>query len=308
MWPGEGGADAGRLDVRAALDHAAGPAEPAGDLLEAQRTLVAVVVRGAVEHAVVAVAHLVALDLPDRGGALLQLAADVHRRLVGGPAGGEGGAAAAGVAGEADRVRVRRHRGVHVRGLEAERLRERHRERRPLPADVDRAGDEADRAVGVDVGVGAGLVAAVEPEAHRDAASAVLALQLGAVVLAVADLLHHLFRADRAEGGAVRAARALDSAVHEPQVHRVQLEPRGQLVQQRLDRELRGRRAGRAVGGDLRLVQHDVPGLDELVGDVVRAEGAARAGDVGGAGVGARLVGEVALGGDNRAVVLRADP
>ena len=118
--------------------------------------------------------------------------------------------------------------------------------------------------------------------------------------------LHAFDVADHAVGVAVGAARALLGRVLQPQFERVDVELLGQFVDHGLGGELGLRRAGRAVGGRLGLVDHHVVAVDGLVGNVVRGERAHRAGADGRAGVGAGLEGEVDLGGGQRAVPLRA--
>ncbi len=188
---GEGRAHRSLVDVGADLDGAAGAAKLPGDLLEGELALLALAVVGAADDAVVAVGDLVGVALPDLGGALDHLAANLHAELVGGPATGEGRAAAGGEEVEADAVGVDDAR-PDLLGGDAEGLGELHRQRRAGAADVDGAEDEVDGAVGVDAGAGAGLAAGVAPVAHGDAAAAVLTLELGLVVRVVLHGFHDL--------------------------------------------------------------------------------------------------------------------
>ena len=268
-------ADARRQHIRVALDEAAGERQLRAQLGEGERALIAVVVGRAAHYTVLAVADGVAVDLPDGGGALLELAADVHRRLVDRPAGGERRPAAAGDVREADRVGVD-DAGVHVVVGDAECLGQLHRQRGALPADVDRPEHEAHVAVGADQRVGTGLETGVAPVAHRDATAAVLAGELGAVVRGLLGGLHDLLGANAAVLDTVGAPHALSRGVLEPQLHLIHLQALGQLGHERLHRERALRRAGGAVGRDLRLVRDDVVGVRALVGDVVGAEHAAR--------------------------------
>ena len=73
-----------------ALDQATRVRELCGEILEREA------LAGRAAHAAVLVLHLTAVDLPDAGGALLQLRHDVVRGVEDRPAGGERGAAAAG--------------------------------------------------------------------------------------------------------------------------------------------------------------------------------------------------------------------
>ena len=276
-----------------------------GELLERELLVVAVFVLWAADDGVVAIGHVGGIALPDLGGALFHLAADVHRGLVGGPAASEGGAAAAGDLRVADRVGVD-HVRMHVLGGDAERLGELHRKRGASAADVGRAEHQRNGAVAVDLRVGGGLEADVEPEALGHAASAIGSFQLRLPVRRFLRGGHALDVADHAVGETVGALRALFAGVLEAHLERVDAQLFGELVQHRLGSELRLRRAGRAVGGGLRLVDDHVVAVDQLVGNVVGSQRAHRARADRRAGVGARLKCQVHIGRRDRAVALRA--
>ena len=249
----EGGARGGRRGVGADLDQAATGLQLTGDLLE--RELLGV---QAAQHGVVAVGDLVHVAFPDRRRALLELAPQLHRRLVDGPAAGERGAATDRGQRVANRVGVHDLRDHVVEG-DAHRLGELHRQRGAAAADVGRADVQADPPVGVDRRERSRLHPGVKPEARRDPSAAVGAAELGAEVIEVANSLEAGDVADRTERRAVHAAVALDHCVLQPELHRVDVELASEVVDHGIDGPLRGRGAGRAVRLHARLVDDDVP-------------------------------------------------
>src|SRR5262249_46846582 len=152
-----------------------------------------------------------------------------------------GDAAAAGDVGVADRVGVGDDR-ADVLGADAQRLGELHGDGGACAADVGGAFDQADGAVRVDAGGGAGLQADVEPEAGGDAAAAVGASERRGVVRVPLRRLRGLDHADSRVDRPVGAARALTGAVSDAEVQRVNLQPLADLVHDRLGGE-------RGVGG-----------------------------------------------------------
>ena len=124
---------------------------------------------------------------------------------------------------------------------------------------------------------------------------------------AALDRLHHVHVAGHADLRAVRALRALTRRVLEAEIHLVHVELDRQLVDQRLDRVVRARRAGGAVGGVARAVAEDVVAVHLDVRDVVRGERGVHAANDRGAGEPAGLEEHAGLRGDDRAVLLRAD-
>ena len=126
-------------------------------------------------------------------------------------------------------------------------------------------------------------------------------------MLRVADRLEAGDVADRPKGHAIGAAPALVDGVLQPQLDGVHAELLREVVDRRLDGELGGRGAGRAVGLRARLVDHDVP-ADRAEGrHGVRRGGAHRAGGERRARVRAGLVGALPVDRGDRAVALRAD-
>src|SRR5262249_17217897 len=98
----EGAADPHRRD-RGATDHRrAGVVQLGGNLLEGE----ALVRIARADDAAVLIDDLFGGHAPDSGGALDQLAADVHPAFVGGDTAGEGARAAPGDVGVADRVGI----------------------------------------------------------------------------------------------------------------------------------------------------------------------------------------------------------
>ena len=297
---GEGGADASRVGAGGGADGAAGAELLAsdflpGDLLVARR-----------EDPVLEGDGVGVLGFEEDGGALGHLALHVLGGGDGGDAGREGGAAAAGHARPADGVGIA-DGGLDLIDGEAERLGGLHGEHGAHPADIDGSGDERDGAVGVNGDGGGGLVAAVEPEAHGDAASAVRTLDGGGEVGVVDDGVLNLDAADGGEGHAVGHAVAFLGGVLEAEVHGLHADLLGELVDDALDGEGGLRGAGGAVGADLGLVDDDIVAIDDEVLDVVGGEGGGGAGADGGAGEGAGLVRHPELGGGDVALAGRAD-
>ena len=104
----------------------------------------------------------------------------------------------------------------------------------------------------------------------------------------VSDALEHLDGADDGEGVVAHARVALDDGVLQAQLDRVEPELPGELVEERLDRERRGRRAWAAVGAEgeavrLHAVAAEIERLpavragDEHRGDVLDAPARVRA-------------------------------
>src|SRR5581483_5902651 len=176
------------------------------------------------------------LLFPQLGRALLELAHGVLGGFVHRETGGEGGAAAAGYVGMADRIGVDDHAGG---------------------------------AVGVDIDHRRGLEADVEPEARGDAATAVFALQLGLVVRAVLDRLDRLDKSDALVRRPRGLRRAFLGAIHDPYVARVDAALLRELVDYRLRSERRVGRARRAIGRGLGPVNDHVVSVDHQVGDIV---------------------------------------
>src|SRR5690606_7494631 len=140
--------------------------------------------------------------------ALAHLVEDLLADLVDGPTRAEGSAAAVGAfvvadAGRADNLRA------DVGVGNAERFGKLHGQRGAAAADVCRAFDQVDRAVGVDAGAGARFTAPVEPEAGRHAPPALLARQRRAVMRVVARRLQRFDEADARQFGTIGAAVAL---------------------------------------------------------------------------------------------------
>ena len=159
--------------------------------------------------------YVVAIDAPEFRCALLQLPPQIERGLVDGPAGGEGGAAAAGHVRESHGVRVHNLRSdIFIR--HAESLRQQHGEGGPLSADIDRSKDKIEGPIRVGGGISAGLQACVGPEAHRDAPPPVFAGEIRAVMRAIHDGLHYLIRTDRSVQRPVDAGIAFMRGVLDP--------------------------------------------------------------------------------------------
>ena len=157
--------------------------------------------------------------------------------------------------------------GVDVLGSDAQHLRDLHGHGGAAAPDVGRAFDEADRAVGVDVGHRGGGAAAVEPSPGGDSSSPVGPVQgrrVMGVLLRRLQSLHHadppVYRAS------ARLAGTLLGRVQEPEVDGVHAEPAGQLVDHRLGGKGRRRRSRGAVCRGLLHVGHDVQGLYVGVG------------------------------------------
>ncbi len=223
-----------------------------------------------------------------------------------GIAGAEGGAAAAGDVVVADRVGADDLR-MHILGGDAQRLGQLHGDGGAAAADVGRAFDQADGAVGVDAGRDARLAAPVEPEAGGHAAPAVGAFQRRAVVRVILDGLQRLDIADQRQGRAVGTPVALLDRVDQAEVDRVDAQLLGQFVDHRLGRKGGVGAARRAVGRRLGLVDEHVVAVDLHVVELVRGQDHAGAGADRRAGEGAGLVDQLGLGCRDRAVLLGAD-
>ena len=219
----------------------------------------------------VGVLHLILVGLPDESGPLDQLSDHVVGGFVGGPSCLEGHAAAARGRSVSYGVGVRDLR-VDVFHGDAEDLRELLGHGGARAADIDRALDQAHRAVVEHVCDGAGHAGVVAAEAHPDASSPVPALERGLVVGMLLDRLHRLLGADAEVHNSVGSPRALDGCVHEPQVHGVEVEGTCDIVDRRLYRVGYYRRSRGPVGLCLGLVVNDVVGVDANVLDVVRSE------------------------------------
>ena len=210
-----------------AVDRPAGPARLRRELGEGERLEVADVGAGGLGHAVLP-DHAVRIDVPDLGGADLELADHVAHRVHHREAGGEGDAAAAGHEVEADRRRIGDHR-PHLVVIDAELLGRHQGERGAAAADVGIARDHRHRAVLADVGGGAGIGADVEPEAGGHAAR-IARLDRRLVVRRVLDGLQRLDHADGVEGDAIGRLGALLGGVLQAQVDRIHVELLGQDV------------------------------------------------------------------------------
>ena len=200
-------------------------------------------------------AHLAVVDLEVLGGDLELLRGDgeqpraglLGRALDRAPV-RVGDLAAAGDAAVGRRAGVAGGHADAVLG-EAERLGGDRHERVLDPAHVRRRGDDRELAVGVELADRRGGLEAAGPEAERDADALVLGQVVALRVQRVAlDRLEALAGAEDLDLLAVDALVAGDEDVLEPQLDRVDLQLLRELVDQRLDRERGGRRAGRAVG------------------------------------------------------------
>ncbi len=287
-----------------AVDRPAGAARLGGEIGEGERLEGADVGAGGLGHAVLP-DHAVRIDLPDLGGAHLELADHVAHRVHHRKTGGEGDAAAAGHEVEADRGGIGDHR-PHLVVVDAELLGRHQGERGAAAADVGIARDHRHRTVLADVAGGAGIGADVEPEAGGHAAG-IAVLDRRAVVRRVLHGLERLDHADGVEGDTIGRLGARLGGVLQAQVDRIHVELLGQDVDRGLDGPRRDRGARRAIGRDLGPVAHDIEALDVDIVDVVAGEAAHAGRSDRRAREGARLHLDDALGGDDAAVLGGAD-
>ena len=159
------------LSDEPAVDRAAGGARLGGDLRQRQRREIAGVGAGGTGLAVLPDDGL-DIDLPDLGRALAQGLDHLLGRLRHHHGGGERDAAAAGQRGEADRAGVADQR-LHLAVVDAEQFGGDVDHRGARAADVGVARHHHHGAVLVDVDLGAGFAAGIEPEAAGDAAALV---------------------------------------------------------------------------------------------------------------------------------------
>ena len=122
----------------------------------------------------------------------------------------------------------------------------------------------------------------------------------------VGDRLQRLDIADVLEGRSIGRLVAVVNRVLEAQGERIHAQLLRQFVHGALDGKGRDRCAGRAIGGDLGRVVDDIEAGDQEVRDVVAGERGHGARANRRAGEGAGLVLEQDIGGDDRAVRLRA--
>ena len=133
---------------------------------------------------------------------------------------------------------------AHLVGGQAERLRGDRGEARVHAAHVHRRGDDSHRSVLVDAADGRGRLGAARPVARGESH----ALSVGERVARLpermlADALEHLDRAHARERVPADADVVLDDGVSQSELERIEAELRSELVQQRLEREGRGRSA-----------------------------------------------------------------
>ena len=141
-------------------------------------------------------------------------------------------------------------------------------------AHVDRGRDDRHRPVGVHAADGRGRLGSPGPVAGGDADAFAVGQRVALLPeRMLAHALEHVDRADRRERAAADADVALDDRVLQPQLERVELELVRELVEQRLEREGRGRGARAAVGAEREAVR-----LDAVPAEVVRLP-AVRPGD-----------------------------
>ena len=298
--------DTGGSDIAPPDHRAAGAGLAGGEFLERQPQLGV----GSVGGYTVLVFHQSGVDVPDAGGALDELVADVQRRFVAGPAGLEGDAAAAGHGGVPDRVGVA-HRRAHVLSGDAQDLGQLHGNCGARAADVGRPFDQADSAVRVDAGYGAGRAAGVEPvtRCHAPApegAPTCVLFQRSAPVLVVFGRLQSLDVANLAKDRASEATGALLGAVEQAELQGVHPDLLADFVQHRFDGKGRRRSAWGAVGGGLWLIVHHVEAFEPSVGYVVGAGHALDAGVDRRAGIRSGLIGHGGVNGGDASVVGRA--
>ena len=300
----EAGAGAARGELRMAVDGAAGGRRGRGDLRQGQRFEIPRVAARRAGPAIVP-HHRVDGDVPLLRGAAAHFLDALLRRIDHGHAAGEGHAAAAGQETVADGTGVGDD-GTDLRDVDAEHFGGHDGHGGAAAADVRVPRRDGRGAVFVDVHFGARFAADVEPEAGGDAAS-LLRPQLGLVVRVVFRRGEGFDIADGAEFGAVGGLRAFLRGVFLPQFDGVHPDLAREFVDDAFDPEFGDRRAGSAVGGDFRAVGHHVVADDEDVLQIVGREGGHAAGADGGAGIGAGLVFQLGLGGDDASVAGDAD-
>ena len=245
------------------------------------------------------------VDIPDLRGTAAQLDDDLLAGADHRYAAGVGHARAAGDVGVGYRGGVA-DRGADMVVRNAQRFRRHDRHRGARAADVRAAGGSGDRAVGVDVDRRARLAGAVEPIARRHAA-ALVRPERRLVAWMVEDRLHGLAVPFVRHGIAGDHRVAGMDRVLGAERRRLDTYFLGQNVDRAFHREVRDRRARRAVGRGLGPVADDVVARRLLVGNVVHRERAQAAVHHRRTREGAGLVHVLALRGGNRAVLLGAD-
>ena len=288
----EGVAHAAGVDRCPAHDGAAGAVEPGRQGLEGDAQLRVLPVG---QDALV-VFHILRRHVPDTGGPFDHLLLDVLGGVVAGGAHLEGDAAATGAGAVADGIGVH-HRRLDRLHRDAQHLGNLHRHGGPRAADVRRTLDEADGAVRVHAGDGAGRAGAVEPRAGGHAATPVRAGERLRQVRVLLRRLQGFHESNLAEDRAGGLAAALLGRVAQPELHRVHAQLLADFVDDRLGGKGCGGRTRGAVGRRLLGVDHHVDALDEAVGHFVGGQHGAAARRHGRAGEGARLVYQRAVGG-----------
>ncbi len=295
------GSGALRVDRHLGADRTAGPPRLQRDLGQGQRLEAAGVGAGRPGHAVLPLDR-VGADVPDHRGAFFELVDDLLGGLGRRHAGRERDATAAGQERKTDRAGVGDDR-TDLFDRYAEDLGRHHRHRGARAADV-RVADRDDRsAVLVDVAGRTRLAADVEPEARRDAA-ALVGPELFLQVWMVLGRFDRRGIADILPGRAVQCLDAVLGRILFAQCQRVDAELVGQFIEAALDPVGRVRRAGSAIGGDLRAIADDIVAGDLGVWDVVHRKGAHAARPDRRAREGASLVFEHGLGRGQPAILL----
>ena len=265
----EAAANTGRIDACPADDGAAGRVQLPCQFPE-RETLAPV--RPALQDAVF-IADVVRLDVPDLRRPRDHLPLDILRCFIGGPARGEGDAAATGHVGVADPLGIADHR-PHILCGDAQRLGELHGDGGARAADVGGTLDETYRAVDIDTRGHGRLEADVEPEPGGDAAAALRPAQRCLVMRMLLCGFAGLDHADPWIDGAVGSPRPFLRAVLDAEIERVDLQFLADLVDHRLDGESRVGRSRCPIGRRGRLVDDDVVAVDHHIRHVVAGKDA----------------------------------
>ena len=169
---------------------------------------------------------------------------------------------------------MRGHVGVadyhsNVGQIDPEGLGRDHGEARSRRGEVDGAQGQGYGAVGAEGYMAARRAAWHRPHAQGYAATTVGPLQLARPAGMGADLREHLLEADRGKPHAVGHGIAVDRDVLQSEFDGVVTKGFADLVDDRLQGEIRGGCPRRAVGRDVGLVSHDVEGVNSHVGGPV---------------------------------------